>query len=72
MRTLLLFCFIATSLFVTKISAQDIHASHIHAAPLLYNPAMTGIYNADVRLIANYRSQTGPLSLDTSINKSEP
>ena len=64
MRSLLLFCFIATSLFVTKISAQDIHASHIHAAPLLYNPAMTGIYNADVRLIANYRSQWASIGTD--------
>jgi type IX secretion system PorP/SprF family membrane protein len=64
MRILILFCFIATSLFVTKISAQDIHASHIHAAPLLYNPAMTGIYNADVRLIANFRSQWGSIGTD--------
>lgn len=64
MKTRLLFCFITTILFVTKISAQDIHASHIHAAPLLYNPAMTGIYNADFRLIANYRSQWGSVGTD--------
>lgn len=40
-----------------QLSAQDIHLSHIHASPTLLNPAMTGLFNGDVRFIANYRSQ---------------
>ena len=36
---------------------QDIHLSHIHASPTYINPAMTGLFNGDVRFIGNYRSQ---------------
>ena len=39
--------------------AQDVHLSHIHASPTYLNPAMTGLFRHDVRLIANYRSQWG-------------
>lgn len=44
--------------------AQDIHLSHIHAGPLLYNPAMTGLFNADMRFIANYKSQWESIGTD--------
>jgi len=37
--------------------AQDIHFSHIHASPTAMNPAMTGLFEGDLRLIGNYRSQ---------------
>lgn len=40
-----------------KLKAQDIHLSHIHASPLLLNPAMTGLFNGDLRFMADYRSQ---------------
>ncbi|MCB0667016.1 MAG: PorP/SprF family type IX secretion system membrane protein [Saprospiraceae bacterium] len=40
-----------------KVQAQDIHLSHIHASPTYINPAMTGLFNGDLRFIANYRSQ---------------
>jgi type IX secretion system PorP/SprF family membrane protein len=40
-----------------RVNAQDIHLSHIHASPTYINPAMTGLFNADVRFIGNYRSQ---------------
>lgn len=43
--------------YLPKVSAQDIHLSHIHASPTYINPAMTGLFNGDMRLIANYRSQ---------------
>jgi len=36
---------------------QDAHFSHIHASPLNNNPAWTGVFNDDVRLIAGYRNQ---------------
>ncbi|MEL6863789.1 MAG: PorP/SprF family type IX secretion system membrane protein [Bacteroidota bacterium] len=48
----LLFVFFSLSL-----SAQDIHLSHIHASPTVLNPAMTGLYKGDLRLIANTKSQ---------------
>ena len=38
-------------------NAQDIHFSHIHASPTAMNPAMTGLFEGDLRLIGNYRSQ---------------
>ncbi len=47
-----------TFLWLGNLSAQDIHFAHIHASPLVLNPAMTGlINNGNVRLIANARTQ---------------
>ena len=39
------------------IKAQDVHFSHIHASPTMLNPAMTGLFDGDLRVIGNYRSQ---------------
>ncbi len=39
------------------VGAQDVHFSHIHASPTLLNPSMTGLFNGDLRFIANTRSQ---------------
>ncbi len=36
---------------------QDIHFSHIHASPIYLNPAMTGMFEGDMRLIADFKSQ---------------
>lgn len=44
-------------LAVQSLSAQDIHLSHIHASPTLLNPSLAGLFNGDIRMIANYRSQ---------------
>ncbi len=41
----------------SRLGAQDIHLSHIHASPTYINPAMTGLFNGDMRFIGNYRSQ---------------
>ncbi|MEZ4916413.1 MAG: PorP/SprF family type IX secretion system membrane protein [Chitinophagales bacterium] len=43
--------------FLCFIKAQDIHFSQIHASPIFLNPAMTGVFNEELRLIANYRNQ---------------
>ncbi len=37
--------------------SQDNHFSHIHASPTFLNPAMVGLINEDLRMIANYKSQ---------------
>lgn len=39
------------------LSAQDIHFSQFYMSPLNLNPAMTGVMNCNVRLVANYRNQ---------------
>lgn len=48
---------LASLLLSNQSAAQDIHLSHIHASPTLLNPAMTGLFDGDIRFIANYRSQ---------------
>ena len=40
-----------------SIQAQDIHFSQFYMSPLNLNPAMTGVMNCNVRLVANYRNQ---------------
>jgi len=40
-----------------QLGAQDIHFSQFYLSPLNLNPAMTGVMNCNVRLVANYRNQ---------------
>jgi type IX secretion system PorP/SprF family membrane protein len=47
----------AVVLGLTPLSAQDIHFSQFYLSPLNLNPAMTGVMNCNVRLVANYRNQ---------------
>ncbi len=49
---------------LSSVTAQDIHYSQAHNSVLNVNPALTGIFNQDVRLSANYRHQwyTVPVS----------
>ncbi len=42
---------------VLSTQAQDMHFSHIHASPTILNPAMTGLFNGDIRFTANTKSQ---------------
>ena len=37
--------------------SQDMHFSHLHSSPTHINPAYTGIYNGNVRVILNYKNQ---------------
>ncbi len=39
------------------LGAQDIHFSQFYMSPLNLNPAMTGVMNCNIRLVANYRNQ---------------
>lgn len=36
---------------------QDIHFSQFNVAPMVYNPAFTGVFDGDVRFIGNQRTQ---------------
>lgn len=55
LKSLLVVCF--CFLGALSISAQDIHFSQFYLSPLNLNPAMTGVMNCNVRLVANYRNQ---------------
>ncbi len=54
---LLIGCF---SLVSSK--AQDPHYTQFYAAPFTVNPAYTGVFNGDLRVMTNYRQQWGNLS----------
>ena len=41
---------------------QDVHFSQFYASPLTLNPANAGIFDGDLRMTANYRSQWGTVS----------
>lgn len=45
----------------TALSAQDIHYSQFYNAPMNLNPALTGIFQGDTRLMTNYRRQWNPV-----------
>lgn len=44
-------------LLATSVSAQDIHFSQFYATPQNLNPALTGVFDGDIRLTTSYRNQ---------------
>ncbi len=40
-----------------SVMSQDIHFSQFYMSPLNLNPAMTGVFNCDHRMVVNYRNQ---------------
>ena len=52
LQIFVLFCFVNEVVF-----AQDIHFSQFANSPLNLNPAQTGLFNGDYRIMANQRSQ---------------
>ncbi|MCB9257523.1 MAG: PorP/SprF family type IX secretion system membrane protein [Chitinophagales bacterium] len=55
MKKYLLLFLLSSLVFQAK--TQDVHFSQIHASPIFLNPAMTGLFNQDLRFIANYKNQ---------------
>lgn len=47
-----------------RVEAQDLHFTQFFNAPLHYNPALTGVFNGDVRLTGNYRRQWKTVPVD--------
>jgi len=43
--------------FTGRVSAQDIHFSQFESSPLNLNPAQTGFFDGDYRLVLNHRNQ---------------
>ena len=54
-KSILVTCMLA--LGALSVSAQDIHFSQFYISPLNLNPAMTGVMNCNIRMVANYRNQ---------------
>jgi type IX secretion system PorP/SprF family membrane protein len=57
MKTLRILIIITLFISWFACHSQDAHFSHIHASPLNNNPAWTGVFNDNFRLIVNYRNQ---------------
>ncbi len=55
LKQLIVICFAVLGSFA--LNAQDIHFSQFYMSPLNLNPALTGVMNCNVRLVANYRNQ---------------
>src|SRR5215213_6221041 len=73
-----LFCCFVFCFLAILASAQDPNFSQFFASPLTLNPALTGKFDGDFRLAANYRNQwptinnaftTYTVSADASILK---
>lgn len=54
--------FILFSFSLLDLTAQDTHFSQAINAPVLLNPALTGVMSTDMRVMSNYRTQWGSLS----------
>ena len=54
----------SSALYCGSLYAQDIHFSQYLTSPLNLNPALTGVMNEDLRLIANYRNQWKSVSAE--------
>lgn len=55
MRKILLFFVLIVSCL--RLSSQDLHYSQFFNSPLNISPGLTGVFNGDTRIAANYRSQ---------------
>ena len=51
-----------------SLNAQDIHFSQFYMSPLNLNPAMTGVMNCNIRLVANYRNQWASVLRSNAFN----
>ena len=66
--TQVLFLFAFLVLGSTSMKAQDIHFSQFYLSPLNLNPALTGVMNCNVRLVANYRNQWSSVLQQNAFN----
>ena len=48
---------VSVMLFVNSLFAQDVHFSQFDAAPLYFNPALTGLFDCNNRIITNFKGQ---------------
>lgn len=48
---------VTSMLFVQSLFSQDVHFSQFDAAPLYFNPALSGLFECNNRVIANFKGQ---------------
>ena len=51
-------------LFISSLTAQDIHFSQFYNAPSILSPGLTGIFNGDTRFTGLYRNQWRSVPVD--------
>jgi type IX secretion system PorP/SprF family membrane protein len=51
-------------LFISSLTAQDIHFSQFYNAPSILSPGLTGIFNGDTRITGLYRNQWRSVPVD--------
>lgn len=56
-RSYLIVICVCCTVFWNPGTAQDIHFSQFYETPLLINPALTGVFNGDMRALLNYKDQ---------------
>lgn len=57
MKKQLVLSFVLAAAISLPVAAQDFHYSLYHMSPLTLNPANTGAYTGDIRIVNNYRMQ---------------
>lgn len=55
---------VISCVFLANLAGQDIHYSQFFNSPLNLSPALTGVYNGDVRAHANFRQQWAGVPVD--------
>ena len=74
-KRILIFTFFLCA-YIADVKAQDPHFTQYFASPMTLNPAMTGYFNGDYRIAANFRQQwwgvgspftTNTISYDTKL-----
>jgi len=63
-QTFLVLLFLAALTYSSESHAQDLHYSQFYHNPQNINPALTGVFAGDKRIIANYRSQWSSVPVD--------
>ncbi|HAI82693.1 MAG TPA: hypothetical protein DCL43_03415 [Chitinophagaceae bacterium] len=60
---ILVFLYLTVNVVSQRAIAQDITFSQFYEMPMLRNPALAGVFNADIRMSGMYRSQWGQVSV---------
>jgi len=56
-KSRIIFLVLLAALIIPSLHSQDLHYSQFYNAPLVVNPALTGIFNGDQRVTLSFRDQ---------------
>lgn len=57
LQNIVTYVFVSLAFLLVDLKAQDIHHSQFYTSPINVNPALTGVFNGDVRAGVNFRNQ---------------